>query len=762
MKKVICLLLALCMLSGLTSALAAQDDRTLLEQDYSDESYYEHRILDIDSDGGQLYILADGKILTYRQGDSEPQVLISDLVTAQNWWEQDEDERQYVACCIFAEDGVLTVLDTCNGALFTLSADEAGKPVYGERVLLEMNARVEEENHTYLNFQFESAMLSDGKLYVNGYDFEQGGELELFVWDAATGAPVATSIEWTQQMCAYKDGKILVVTGENRDMYDSEADSFLPWSLCEYDPQTDTMTEVTKANVPVYYDVNGMAYDETTDTLYIVTASRIYRMEHLQNPELAAYHPVTSLHSEGKNFALLGTQAAVYDSYGLYLRTPDPAQLPASTLSIFNYYASDEHLQAVKGMGDIPVFFMQDTYFNTAQELGQALSSGENQIDVLVVTMEWMDFERLMAKGYCYDLSGNDVISAYVNDLYPFIREAVTSNGKLMGVPVSIHANGWKYNPEAFAALGLETPRTYGELVELMNAWASEDNEENWEEYTLLGEEGSYKEQVVQTLLSCYEQYMLNSGEGLTLDNALLREVMTQVETMDTGNVEVHVDWSSVGDEMPEELDELWEKTSLLYSYYSIMPERYESEEPLLLKLNEDCDYILPVSVTVMFINPRSRNLDAAVMYVENLVKAMSQSEEHMIGISPNHNEPVLNNRYEETLARMQESITQREDALAKADPIDKPMLEADIESYREYVHQYEEEERYTISEEDIAAYREIMQYAVLKRPSVMNSSYEEGSFYSLVERYLDGQLALEQFIMEGSSKLRLMQLENQ
>ena len=54
------------------------------------------------------------------------------------------------------------------------------------------------------------------------------------------------------------------------------------------------------------------------------------------------------------------------------------------------------------------------------------------------------------------------------------------------------------------------------------------------------------------------------------------------------------------------------------------------------------------------------------------------------------------------------------------------------------------------------------MQYAVLKRPSVMNSSYEEGSFYSLVERYLDGQLALEQFIMEGSSKLRLMQLENQ
>lgn len=133
-----------------------------------------------------------------------------------------------------------------------------------------------------------------------------------------------------------------------------------------------------------------------------------------------------------------------------------------------------------------------------------------------------------------------------------------------------------------------------------------------------------------------------------------------------------------------------------------------------------------------------------------------------MIGISPNHNEPVLNNRYEETLARMQESITQREDALAKADPIDKPMLEADIESYREYVRQYEEEERYTISEEDIAAYREIMQYAVLKRPSVMNSSYEEGSFYSLVERYLDGQLALEQFIMEGSSKLRLMQLENQ
>ena len=765
MKRYLSFMLMLAMLLSLTPiSKAASGDQTYFAADPQDTNRYKTSVIDLCGDGDTLYVLVDGKVCTLKKGE-EPKVLIDNVITNRTYYEMTQEERagQPVFSAVFAEDGKLTVLDGVVGAVTQVESIADGKAVYGETVMLEMDARVEEEGmDTYLNFQFESSAISGNTLLVTGYDWESGtGDLQTFAFDVTTGEAKDVSIERVQQLCTYKDGKFLCVVAEHENMYDSETRSYRPWSLCVYDPVTDTSETIAQVSEVVYYNVRGLAYNESTDTLYFGTTNKIYRMVNLKNAELAAYHPATNLWAEGKVLAAFGDQAAVFDEYGLYVRTPDPAQLPKATLSVYGYYATSEHMQAIAALGDIPVFFNESTYYNSAQELGQALSGGEDQLDILSVSMSWIDFTRLMEKGYCYDLSGSEEIASFLDELYPFLKDGVMYNGKIMALPYEMYGAQWVYNPEAFEELGLSVPTTYAELIDFINEWAKEENSENWEKYTVFSDEGSYKEQVFYSFFENYEQYMLSSDETLSLDNSTFREVMTKLGTLDAENVEVYVDWSLYGDEVPEEVEELWNKTGLMSSYYSASIYGHGDYEPMQMKISADSEYMMPMQVSVLFVNPRSKNIDAAVQYLEELCKALRKNQEQMTFLSPLYNEPILNPYYEENLGYMQEALVRMEEELANADPIDKPMLQENLDTYRESVENYTVTGRYNVSAESIAAYRKEMEHAVLSLPSVMNNG-DDDSFFTLRQRYLDGQVTLEQFITEGSGKLRLMQLENQ
>lgn len=759
LKHLLILLLTCALLPVILSAQAAPDDLTLIAADPDDANYYSKAVTTLAAHGDTLYIVANGQILTWKNGDAAPAVWLDNVLTSRNYYQS--DDRSHVVSALYMTDTGIIAFDTQNGQLFPLSANTDGTALYGESVVLEMDARVEEDNETYLNFQFEDQVLAGDTLLVSGYDFESGGDLSVYAWNAATGEQKAVSLEYAVAMCAYKDGKILCVTGDPDNMYDSEAGTYRPWTLAVYDPASDETTEITQVDTLRYYDVRAMVYDEAADTLYLGSSNKLYRMVHLQNCELAAYHPAADLWSEGHQMAVIGTQVALFDEHGLYLRTPNPALLPDATLSVYGYYASEEHMKAIAQLGDMPVFFANDVYYDSAQALGQALSSGENQLDLLYLQLNWIDFARLMEKGYCQDLSNSEIISGYIAELYPFLQESVTLNGKIWAVPLDMYVSGWHYNAEAFEELGLEAPDTYVELFEQITAWADESNAENQEEYAYADFEDSYRDTLFYELFDDYEQYMLSRGEELTLDNDVFRTVMQSLESMDAENVEVTVDWSMAGDEVPEEIEALWNKTMLTSYYYTISPNGNYDMKPLHLRLTEDCSYVLPASVSVIFVNPRSENPDAAIAYLEALVTAYRSNSSHMVAMSPSYNEPVPNPYYEENVASMQKELARMEEALAKADPIDKPELQKNLDDYLEYTEEYIETGRYRITAESIALYRAEMEYAVLELPSVMNSGSGDNSFYTLRQRYLDGQIGLEQFIQEGGSKLRLMQLES-
>lgn len=769
MKKAITMVLVLMMLlAGIVSAQAATGDATLIAPVEDENSQINTSLRSIASDGERLYAVYCDQVLTCTKDDPTMKPYVSGITTVST--QQENPDKDHIIAQIYIYQGGLLCLDERQGALFTLSADAEGKPVYGEVHLIEMEEGLTEEiegKRQVTNFQFESGTVVGDTLLITGYNWEEeSGREGLYKIDLGTyKMEKSEAVTELEVLSAYKDGKALVMNPDYENLYDEETQTYKPWPLSVYDPATDTVEELYSFNIKGvnYYQVRAFVYDPESDHIYIVADNRIYLANDQQGAELVAYHPSTNMYSLNAPALNLGGKVVVADvnSRSLYLRNPDPAQLPKHTLAISGYYDTDESRQAAAKMDDVPVFYTND-YYGTAQELGQALAAGENQIDLMSVSLSGINFDRLASKGYCYDLSGSSKLMEFVNKLYPSIRDAVMYDGKLMGIPVTVYCNDiWGYYPKVLEELGYQVPTNYAELVAIMNDFAKEENEDKWEEYCLINDEGSIKEMMMYRAMNEYEQYMLSTGKTMSLDTPEFRALMETIEGLEVENVEVREGWSEDG-EPSEEMEALWDKSALFSSYCQISPYNYAGDnyETLQLVIGEDAGFQVMVDVQVLFINPRSANLDEAVRYLENLVDSFSQ--ETLTEWSPEYNDPIENPYYERNLKAMATAMAEMEQAIKDAEPIDRQALQEEYDSYKEYVEEYTSENRFRLSEKSIAAYRELAQHMVVSQPSVMYSQTDDDSFYTLRSRYFDGQISLEQFIMEGSSKLRLMQMENQ
>lgn len=182
------------------------------------------------------------------------------------------------------------------------------------------------------------------------------------------------------------------------------------------------------------------------------------------------------------------------------------------------------------------------------------------------------------------------------------------------------------------------------------------------------------------------------------------------------------------------------------FDYYSFLPLTLTDETPLYL----------PMQVDVMFINPRSQHLEAAIQYMELYMESLDTIELAMM--CPDMNEPIENPYYEENLAEYQESIDSVLKALETCKEEDRQAYQDSLENLQTYMEKYKERQRYLADEESIAAYRAVdSQFFVLK-PNIFYG--DDDSLSQLFIRYMDGQISLEQLIQEGDAKLRLMQNE--
>ena len=608
---------------------------------------------------------------------------------------------------------------------------------------------------------FYGRFVMDGKVYGR---MSGSGESDyrdsLGLLDLETGKLDAVvlpeEVDYVQEMCAYKDGMVLLL------YMDAENNFF--FSLRSFDPVKGELTEDLSVKMESY-NCGGIVYDDRKDTVYYMECGQVISVQE-GHQEVLAYLPLDFAAS-----ALLlpdGRYLATYEK--IIVTELNPSSLPDITLRVNGRYSDEAIYRFTRENPDVALLLV-DEYYGSSGELAKAIQSGENSTDVFSVSLG-NGLSALMRKGFT-----EPIRSAYLNEqigaCYPALKRSLyNEQGELCAVPLDFYVDPWGVDAELWEELGLgDYPSTYSELLDLMAKWKADYAEEHPDItfYAYLDQEDLVQE-IIKSYIRQYE------GEDLlSFDTPVLRELLQKVENLTAGDV----DRKDMTEEEREALHRRMNQRRLIGKgiggVFNEGGQPYhfgngEGEGRLLLitplTFVAGQEPVMVVSGEVFIVNPLSENKEAAVRFLETFVKSqldgIISNVETLYIARPDLNDPLRRLDFDKYVKRMSDYLEELKAARELVPDVDKPDIDDDIAYYEEWLaHQEEYQWQYTA--EGIAGYRRVGAYARTDEHSLFLTDDGESGMAELrnvITRYCDGQLTLDAFLRELDQKANMIYLE--
>ena len=262
-------------------------------------------------------------------------------------------------------------------------------------------------------------------------------------------------------------------------------------------------------------------------------------------------------------------------------------------------------------------YLWQEEY--TANQLLLDLTTGQATADIYVLSISSGLLDALRQKGFCLDLSASGTLTGFAKTLYPPIQSKVWDGEKCIGIPYALFSNqSFGFNSQVGAALHIDPPRTYAELVHLCAAWPD----------------------ICETA-NASGQYWLTTGAFTGTVGSLLRcgvdaYIATQPDPLhisfDTPNFRGFIDTLAQARTAlallaaaPADNANGQPCDSLIVDPYPILPTQDDAAidlgtvKPLTLSVAEGADACIPAEMTVLIVNALSAHKDTAIAYLECL-----------------------------------------------------------------------------------------------------------------------------------------------
>ena len=781
MKKLLCVLMMMSVLlsgamGGAAEGAAGSNADLLLGDDvWISSSAYA---------GGRLYLSGDGKFLSYTPGAKELTKLeVDDRRTGQEGAEgrsfRGVGGEVYYNFSLFSDGDQLYGIESWEKAVICPLAVEGDTVIISDGAAIDTEALMSAEGYVESPMQTLGFM---GRLYLIKRTWGANMELGLLSYDIEKGGePQVHEAEFIWRLAPYQDGRLLALVMDPDESWDEKAKENKNYMLCAYDPQADSLEEIGDSGLAFSFESSGLAYNDASETIYLQGKSEVYLRDSAGVSRIGAYlTPSQYGGNSGDGLFLMGDgRIVLVRGKDIAVRDADSGKLPETRLTIYGSYMDEVHQKTISALGGIPVSFMDNKWFESAQQLGQALVSGEDNIDILMISADYIDVNNLMSKGYAVDLSGRQALQDYVAGLYPMMQDIGKYDGKLFMVPVDMSSNGlFSYYTKLVEGVeGFELPRTYDELVSFIQQWNDGWGEE-YPDYVPM-QEDDYKASMVRLAISMQKDLMAFQGKEFSYSDPQLKMMLEKAMALRTDDIAAKVDWESPDAQAQSEA--IYSKAPLLQPYYWMELNNMNSalsgsdegmmigwgsgdkvfevgrEMPLQLAAREGEEPVAGISLTVMAVNPKSRNIDSAIAYMEEYLKNMDPARKTML--NPGLNDDIPNPNYEQEIKWMDESIAYYEEALKTAEGAEKTELENGYERMKKDMESRREQARYSVRKETIAFYRELMENSYIRTYDPATNSQEMNS---LISRLIQGQMPIDQFAMEADGKLRLMRLEGQ
>ena len=754
-----CLICALTVFAA--GALAAPGDATLYTREQlkelEDAQWYDSSILAVVGD--TVYARVGQAIYAWQAGQEKPVKVAGDIPdnygSYEDAVEQIGEKADTIISGLVADGETLYALNNLNGKLSPISFQE-GKAVFGTPVQLDWADMVKDHgDYTSIRQLYRTAIVQ-GRLYAMIRNDEDYYKPDFASFDLATGERRLYKVPFVMDFTPYKDGKLLLKIYDMENAYrEGGAEPAKP-TLSVFDPADGSAAQ---AGVFGHANASGLVYQPETDTLLYAANSRLMAMKALGSPAQVAYLPM-DYGDDSPALLLPGGLYAIGTWNGLFVRNTDPQYMPASSLSVYGGYMDAAAMAFTLQYPQVPLTIPENVYFESMDQWARAMTSGDQAIDVYHISVSYEDFGNLMEKGYCVDLGESPSLLEKIGKMYPFLLEAVQKDGRLYAMPVDMYGDGLSIGVKAWKEAGLEEkiPTSFLGVLEFMDWWSREGVAQH-PDVKLMQGVSDYRQTLFNMIVNQYVYECQRQGQELSFDTPLFRKLMQALE---------NIDIDALNDTLPpeSEMEEMmYDETSALFSphgeWLSVYDSTYYEEyaKPLVVPMEEGGKAGIPVYMRAIFINPNTKNKEMALKYLEICLDKLEDTQRVMM--FPDENEGVPNADYERMLKIWQEELDKQKERLKKAKPELVKEIESTIKFYEEALAN---KERYywNINPKDIKRYRQMAEYCFPAVTNLLDYRTKEGTseIRTLMDRYRQKQMSMDQFIAEADKKIRMILLE--
>lgn len=710
--------------------------------------------------GDTLYFYGSQHIYTYHIGDADLTAAEFELPAGG----QDESrniqrlfsdgETLYAFCTLeyYGEDGY----GTRAAEIYPVEI-EGEKVVFGEPTEINIDGLT-------VSYGGDSAyfMQVNDTCYVGGYlmmyAYNDSDREVVYALDIESGEGYfIDGVERVRGISNYADDQLLI------EYYDYESGSR---GFQLYDPESDSLTSACEM-VESNGWLGGMVYSEESGRLFYMDGGYIKAAKDFDFENAEEVAELSTLYYSDTGGMLLPGDYYVFFTYdNTFIRATDPDALPETRLVVqMGGSYSDSIMTAYYSFGNThgDVAVVLDQTYSEASKVIEAMMGRDSSVDIYMMSASGEAFDALYNRGFLVELKNEEIVSE-VNGMYPAVQSVLTRDGEVVAVPVSVYAWMPGLDYEGFEKIGIareDVPDNWMDLLDLLpelpDLLPESGNIRIFEDYMTQKTAGM---QLVSAIMESWRIHQSATGQAPSYDDPVLIELFEKA---------LALDFEELGLREGDDEEEIYRS----YAYAMSDDERnytlfetsvgctignfYSNCEPALLGVAPGETGEIPLGVTVAIVNPFSEHVELAEEFLVELLRNMENRTAY--NLSDRLNEPVMSKYTQESLDEYQKMLTEAQEKLEVAEPVDKPAIEEEIRDIERVI---EDLNRYgwDISAKDIEWYRAHEDAIAVERYDFLSAAGDDGELSDLYEQFMAGKVSPADFLKEIDRKVRMRAME--
>lgn len=643
MRKLLTLLLAICFMFTLSTAVGIAEENTGGGNKviFFGEDDYLSRLTVANN---KLYLLFPSGLYEYTP---EGNKLITD------------DENVTSADFLISGDDKLYAIS----AMENLTLREV---VLGEKAEVKELLTTDNYDELYLI----NPVIKDGFLYFNI------SRSEIIKLDISTGETKSLNVGVFTYFDVMEDGNIILLR---------EADD--ERRLDVYNPDTGENTLFGKVAPDAY--IGYLLYDSSKGSALMLGLGNIYEAKNGEEAKVIDNY----LQGDVMSAALYKNGVALLSDDTLIIRDFSAPKSEKSLTLLYNMGRGHEWRDFILNNPDTELNLISAINTSSEERFINDMVTKSDTVDVFILK----DTNLLSAiknKGYFTDLSENDKLKTQYADMYPAFMRAFGTGDKIAAFPKECFIETLCYNKQAFEEFNLTVPETYDEFFDLCINWL-ENPPENSENYIMDPFMSGFGVNLENMFLTYCAEMVRNdktidfSGEDIhrLLEKYRKIEELHEIDT-DYDSEKKHMFYTYALSILDENSD------------YGYMPLKFykENTAAILSPMSEFS------GLEYFVVNPYSKNAEDTYKLIlsydgkrETPSKAVLYTS--VVG-------PIENPYYKEHMENFNVRLEELKESLEKADDFEKQDAQNNLDDFVEYMSHYERTAKWELSESASEIYR--------------------------------------------------------